>query len=645
MINNLFIFKFRILNKPQQALPLLLDLYHMFEIETWSPLKRESCRLLAQCLEQLYLNMTNTLQTDELENKLNLEPIIRNAFRTYLLLLVKDIGWNAQFTNIIHFNDNEKRKPDNKMANKDMKKCLDSMFRLMNIYKSHGAELKDILKNNNVLMENKLHEIQSTTKSIMTNYLNSPLLAIHNSQSDLFNDDSSSVSTNLLPSPCNTNSNGSLNNMDGTSNNKSSLKLNSNEQINQSSMMETQCEYTNIKTNIAINSNNNNNSSTANNRAQFIEIENIDINYDSTSPNGSFSFDISNSNRIDSQSFIAGSLLKLRLNIISHIDLNLKLDYALITLKCSRNDPSLMKRNSTETLAQNCTTQTCINANQMLNDTASFMPGKNGCYSMPAAQVESYYCHILKSTGIKCLNGDSLLSQIDSTPGHLLSGSFDGYHKFMSQLQVPLTEQQLSNEDYLKYYRFLTSSFKFETKNIKSNENDNFSFEMIPGANQYDLIFVTPENLYSTFKQLNLHPESCDNVTNVNQLWFSLDQLILFCRYENESNIVSGQESIRFAIIEHFANRINFNNFNNRTLNNVFRLVKCPPSIELVTDFDQNELKSNSPNKLSNTCFIGMFLIDDNFKKFISIYFFEKQALNNRFIYILNLEQINCQKD
>ncbi|OTF72344.1 hypothetical protein BLA29_007177, partial [Euroglyphus maynei] len=304
--------------------------------------------------------------------------------------------------------------------------------------------------------------------------------------------------------------------------------------------------------------------------------------------------------RKNNQSFIAGSILTLRLRLFSHLALPLKLDRILVTLQCHRNDPWLStlpnsvnnrnEKSSQESITQipKCSCMTGTDSQQLQRDLSKSLDCINdynrslsSCCQIPSAQVESYYCQTLRLAGIKCLNGDRLLRRSDFL-GYR-NGSFDGYHEFMSQsLPLSLLNQRLSYDDYSKYFRFLSSQFQFSALN--SDE----ILMMETGRNEYELQFHSPENLHNIAQQLDLLTNDPSSINHINHLWFNLDQLILFCHYEHPLQNASvtmddKTESMNFALIEDFFPA-------NRSIHSIggghgigsFRLVECPPSIELV---------------------------------------------------------------
>lgn len=664
------------LNKPQQALPFLLDLYHMFQMEHWSILKLEACRLLAQCLEQLYFNISNTLmqpvadhQSSECNN-FNLEPIIRSAFRTYLMLLLKPEG-------LLKIQSQQKQYDSNcHLMNKNQNKhsqqyyChnyYESMFRLLRHYEMRAVKLKDmlLLKQPNETLTENFNDSE---------WLNQKLLAIHNSHSDLFNEGSSNSSiggrssSRLSPSdPNGSNSNSSsssnINNTVGDSiesnnqkrqrnnNQKSgSNKANSNEHLasqQQQQQCGGNCNDPVISHNYSHQSSSSSLSSSNYNQPNFFQIESIEIDCDSSlndanslRSNGS-SANVTTS-RKNNQSFIAGSVLTLRLRLYSHLGLPLKLDRILVTVQCHRNDPWLStlpnsannrnEKSSQESIAPipKCSCMTGTDSKQLQRDSSesldyinSYNRSLSSCCQLLSAQVESYYCQTLRLAGVKCLNGDRLLRRSDFF-GYR-NGSLDGYHKFMSQsLPISLLNQRLSYDDYSKYFRFLSSQFQFSVSN--SDE----LLVMETGPNEYELRFHSPENLQNIAQQLDLltidTSRSASMNHHINHLWFNLDQLILFCHYEHSPQNASAMDhktqSMQFALIEDFASAIRSIQFNRSISGSIpqgigsFRLVECPPSIELVPLFESDELtfqstksldrQSNDCRRMSNMCFIGI---------------------------------------
>ncbi|OTF82942.1 hypothetical protein BLA29_011380, partial [Euroglyphus maynei] len=196
-------------------------------------IKLEACRLLAQCLEQLYFNISNTLMEPVNDhhssscNNFNLEPIIRSAFRTYLMLLLKPEG-------LLQIQLEEK--------NLQQQYYFESMFRLVRHYEIRAIKLKDmLLKHSNEKLNHN------------SEWLNQKLLAIHNSHSDLFNEGSSNSSiggrssSRLSPNDpagCNSNSSSSsnINNTGGdsieSSNQKQQQQRNQESNINKANSNE-----------------------------------------------------------------------------------------------------------------------------------------------------------------------------------------------------------------------------------------------------------------------------------------------------------------------------------------------------------------------------------------------------------------------
>ncbi|XP_027195012.2 SIDL trafficking protein particle complex subunit 10 [Dermatophagoides pteronyssinus] len=644
------------LNKPQQALPFLLDLYHMFQMEHWSMLKQEACRLLAQCLEQLYFNISNTLiqpVTDHQSsscNNFNLEPIIRSAFRTYLILFLKPEGLltiqsQKLFDSGSHLVDMCQNK---NLSQYYCHNYLESMFRLIRHYEMRAFKLKDMLfKQSNEKLPENLANFE---------WLNQKLLAIHNSHSDLFNEGSSNSSiggrSSSRSSPndpigCNSNSSSSsnINNNFGDStestikkqrnNHQESNfnKANSNELL--ASQQQQQCGRSfndpGLGRSYSHHSSSSLSSSSNYNEPNFFQIESIEIDCDSSlNDTNSLRLNGSSSNvttsRKNNQSFIAGSVLTLRLKLFSHLGLPLKLDRMLVTVQCHRNDPwlstlpnSVNNRNEKSSQETNAQVQKCscmigTDSQQLQRDSSESIDCINGynrlssCCQIPSAQVERYYCQTLRLTGVKCLNGDRLLRRTDFL-GYR-NGSFDGYHKFMSQsLPISLLNQRLSYDDYSKYFRFLSSQFQFSVLN--SDE----ILMLETGSNEYELRFYSPENLHTIAQQLDLFDQSESAPTNhhINHLWFNLDQLILFCHFDNQLQNSSAMEqknqTMNFALIEDFSTAIRSINFN-RSISggnahgiSSFRLVECPPSIELVPLFEPEESYFQT---MSNMCFIGI---------------------------------------
>ena len=241
------------LGRPQQALPFLLDHYNLFTAERWSALKAETARLLARCLEALYYSAykkgggkSNGEEEEEEDAQpaFNLEATARSAFRTYLLLLLKptalaqkqkicaglgssskqmtSLGRPSKFSSTAAAADvnHQQQQQEQQLQQQQQLLYLNSLKKLLLTYTKNGLLLREIV-------EKLVHSLEQSDQSssgshqggdshqktttaanlssgrqksghpsISSHYLDysRPLLAIHNSHSDLFYDSYTSTS-------------------------------------------------------------------------------------------------------------------------------------------------------------------------------------------------------------------------------------------------------------------------------------------------------------------------------------------------------------------------------------------------------------------------------------------------------------------
>lgn len=479
------------LQKPQQALPFLLDFYNIFQLESWTSLKLEASRLLAQCLEQLYYSAFSSQPETMM---FNLEATVRGAFRTYLLLFLYHVQIDSCQTMVA-----------NKTPCKSSSHYFNSMVKLLEHYNQNGVKLEEI---NTRCNKNSSH----ISSPMLKLPLNSPLLAIHNCYSDLFHEPPPSGSNSTVSS-----SNSNLNS-------STSSKLASSD-LNISSIFASNLE--NHLTPIHY----------------FIKVSDIKITSESNMNHCNLAQLSSN---LKNQSFIAGSLLSLKLEIFSYFVFDLNIDNLFVTLDCNH--------------FARCDSQKDLNENFEKSD-------RNSSYDHHSDYQNKFAVIEAKNSGnnygLACLNSTQLLKRQFQNGGH----------KFMLQLPVSLLNQRLSEDpNSLKHYKFVTAPYQFESLNNSSQ------LQLKPGKNIFNLKFHSPEQ----FKHLenNLNTDSVQTNAETNQLFFNLDQLVILCKFPTGNKLFDQQlpesntANLSFAIVDDFSS-------DGFDVDTFFRLVKCPPVIEL----------------------------------------------------------------
>lgn len=453
----------------------------MYQVESWTSLKLEASRLLAQCLEQLYFS---AFQSPEAETLLfNLEATVRGAFRTYLLLFL----YHAQI-------DSQQTEMKSLLLSKSY---YQSVHKLLQHYNENGIKLQEIFDRINLN-----GEVSQMAKHCC---LERPLLVIHNCYSDLLNESNPASGANS------SSSNSSTSNL--YSSTSSRMRLGASESNLFGKNFEHQLSSIQY----------------------FIRVADLEICCESntTAAHTLTSTHLSFSQK--SQSFIAGSLLYLKLLVVSYLPVEINLAQLFVSLDCSSYSRS--------------------DSQKELNEGTSNSGTSGGELRMPHAMIESFH---KPNPGIRCLNPESLLKRQYSS----------GTQKFMSQLPVSLLNQRLSeDQNNFKNYKFLSVPFCFEL--IEGEPT-----VLKPGVNEFRLRFQSPENFDSLLKNSNQSLAGGGVGSENNQLWFNFDQLVLLCQlpppFDPEIN------NPHFAIVD------DFHLENCSAMAPFFRLVKCPPMIELV---------------------------------------------------------------
>lgn len=505
------------MDKPQQALPFLLDLYNMYQIEPWHQPKFEVTKMLAYCLKKLYFSAYADSHADSIT--FNLEATVRSAFRTYLLLLLS--------SSLPSETDNES----------SIESYLNSMLELLKHYNLHGSQLKDVLAKLNIHLKDENQSVP----------LDQPLLVIHNSLSDFSQDICSSAASSSsslnsskakLISESDESNSGSLEKVPQAkaSSNTSLNSTGSNSSNNQFTSMSQQVDsFFCIKSVHCQQINLNNNSSST----PSTPVEGGSC-LKSNGPNSSRrrnKNDKQNHAEQSGHSFIAGSFLKMNISVYSYLSVSVPITNMFATLDTST---SLVKVNN-HSIGKN---DERINSDFSWNSVdLSSKP------SIQSSVVMRQYSGANVKVGVQCTNTE----QIFKSKNAQLTG------KFWPQLTISLLNQRLSNNEIIyKHHSFLATQHKFES---------NFQTEKImhPGLNHFELTFQTPDNFNSNDRSSRCCGDKGIPCSHTNQIWFTLNQLVFICNLELNP----------FAIIE------SFNSLQNSTQCS-FRLVKCPPTIELL---------------------------------------------------------------
>ena len=474
----------------------------MFQTEKWNNLKFEASKLMAECLEALYYSAftEQNILLDCNTTGFNLEATVRSAFRTFLLHLVKANAKAIQPENEYYLN----KIPD-----------------ILKHYNQHGIVLSEIGE--------KLFGKQLLNTSVEPDR---PLLAIHNVNSDLFYDDynsTSNISTHSF----------------GSNQNSTQKSAKSKESFEKHKTANSRNFYSNYQ------------------RDHFYKVKSINIICDdfqsgkqssTASPNRKVS---TTTLRPDQNSFLAGSLLTMNIQIQSELTFEVELEHLQITMQTSNSLTSFDFSNSSSSLD-------AIDFNDYYDNEKIIAHTTMETYLTPQGQA-----------AVKCLNTEHILN-------HSERNNFGGNLKFLPQLPVSLLNQRLSDDEYnFRHYRFLGSHHHFDL--IKSN---NKTLLLKPGMNEYCLQFKALDNF-------NCNEQDCENVEqNSNQLWFKMDQIVLFVNF---------CEKLSSAIVDDFDDII-------LPCASTFRLVKCPPTIELIP-YDDLQTYDNPGSE--HTSFItGKFFLN-----------------------------------
>ncbi|KAJ6215652.1 hypothetical protein RDWZM_010152 [Blomia tropicalis] len=534
------------LNKPQQALPFLLDLYNLFQAEQWPMLRIDASKLLAQCLEALYFsaysnddnnNNDNDCSENENDNEsdestFNLEATCRSAFRTYLQLLI-DCTIDQRYIDAIH--------------------------RLLDHYESNGLNLIEIAE--------KLNYSNMIDDYVRNRFrLELPMLVVHNIYSDLFYD------------PCSTyTSNGSLNR--STTNMIENLNPSS---MNHSSPTPTPTPQIHCMGNYSINE-------------HFLRIESIDIQALAVTPNGVHHQQMISSSSTSDRSFIAGSRLGMRLSLWSTLSVELTIDDLMVTIDTSNEMlfQTTERKRSTASMSSNGATAGSLSNHTSSSENIDCDPPNQHhhhhrhceCEQQVDYQnihMESFYG--INGAGTICRNANQLLNRQTSTSNsrlHLTNGNnqhlnqnyFDtpSKLKLLPQLPVSLLNQRLSDDqNNFRHYRFISAKCRFELERKSQSNVINLS----PGLNEFELFFDSPHQ-FNHLQANQLTSTSANTITSnrqINQQWFQLDQLVIQCHFRSSS--ISSTKT--FAIVDDFPKCSVMSSSTN------FRLVKCLPTVELI---------------------------------------------------------------
>lgn len=549
------------LHKPQQALPFLLDFYQMFQAENWTYLKKKAAHLLAECLEQLYVQAFKPADVNDLDGfsggcSFNLEATARSAFRTYLLLLLKSSALVSQ-----QAISNQKDYPDRIIKEETQQvQFLECLIRILNHYQKHGTTLQDIVNRLMLVLPNK--ETANTLTGQSNDILHlwfecsqRPLLAIHNTHSDFFQDSNKEQQlTRKLKAATESNIN-KLSNTEDSSLNMSAESLNTSQD---SLGSRTSSGSATSMPSFA---------SGANCNEQFVTLKAFEVvdEVDGVIGKRLHTPTINSGIGGREMSFIAGSKLKLKLTLVSHLTMEMDVKHLFATLELSlqpQYESMYSKQKSSDT----------FNSKQERCD---------GSETMMVLEIEPI------EKGIRVTNADRLLRKVD----HLNNGS-----KFWPQLTISLLNQKLADDHVnFKHYRFFGVRHKFVN-------NCNEVVKLQPGPNQFELIFEAPRNLEHEAALLFEEKEA----NNISQLWFRFDQLVLHCSLPKSTKSDEQVDSSDFILAE------NFGQFqSNLQASFAFRLVKCPPMIELISEVEEDEVVGQQTKLWSKLSpfLIGLLLI------------------------------------
>lgn len=518
-------------------------------------MKKKAAHLLAECLEQLYVQAFTNIDgaADNLEGgcSFNLEATARSAFRTYLLLLLK----SSTLVSFETISCSSRKDGPDRVAKEEAQQAQfrEALCRVLQHYRKHGTTMKDIVDRLKLALSFDEAATETSARNIQQLWLacgHRPLLAIHNTHSDFFQDpnkgqqlarklkDATDSSANKLST-----SNDSSLNVSAESLNTSQGSLGSRASSGSATSMP-------------------NFASGANCNEQFVTLQGFEVVDEVDGEIGkrlqtpTITSGGGGGGGGQEMSFIAGSKLKLKLTLVSHLTVELDVEHLFATLELSLQPQY----------------ESMVAGGRKASVAASLRQGAGG------AGTESIMVLDLEpmERGIRVANADRLLRKVD----HLNNGS-----KFWPQLTISLLNQKLADDHInFKHYRFLGARHKFVN-------NSREAVKLRPGANQFVLTFEAPRNL--EHEAALLFQEKAAN--NVSQLWFRFDQLVLHCRLPpNKAD--DGVDVADFVLAENF---LQFQSSLQASF--AFRLVKCPPMIELIPEAEEETAgqKSKPWSKMS----------------------------------------------